>query len=111
MRRFEELKPVRARTLALRAVLDDHAHDRRERARSTASTADMLYDQQMEIIVLLSGVDETLADRIYARHSYTPDDILWDQRFVDVLSVIAAGPPDRRSDAFPRHRAASTTRA
>ena len=33
------------------------------------------------------GVDETLADRIYARHSYVFHEIHHDHRFVDVLSV------------------------
>jgi inward rectifier potassium channel len=54
-------------------------------------TVDMLYDHEMELVVLLSGNDETLADRIYARHSYGPDDILWNRRFVDVLSATPGG--------------------
>jgi inward rectifier potassium channel len=52
---------------------------------------DALYDNQVEIIALLGGTDETLADRIYARHAYSPDDIQWDRRFVDVLSVAPNG--------------------
>ena len=31
--------------------------------------------------------DETLADRVYARHSYLPDEIHWNKRFVDIISV------------------------
>jgi len=54
-------------------------------------TPDTLYDGEMEVVVLLSGTDETIADRIYARHSYTPDDIQWDRRFVDVLSLTPSG--------------------
>ena len=50
-------------------------------------TPDSCFDNQLEIIALLNGMDETLADRIYARHSYTPDEILWDRRFVDVISI------------------------
>jgi len=52
---------------------------------------DTLYDQEMEIIVLLSGTDETLAQVIYARQAYTADDILFGRRFVDVLQIGASG--------------------
>jgi inward rectifier potassium channel len=48
-------------------------------------------DHQMEIIVLLSGRDDTLADTIYARHSYTAEQIVWNQRFVDVISLHSSG--------------------
>jgi inward rectifier potassium channel len=54
-------------------------------------SVDDLYDRQAELIVLLRGTDDTLADLVYMRHAYTPDDILWNHRFVDVLSVTAHG--------------------
>ncbi len=40
-----------------------------------------------EIIVAISGVDDTFAQRIHARHSYLPDEIVWGKRFDDMLSV------------------------
>jgi inward rectifier potassium channel len=40
-----------------------------------------------EIIVALSGIDDTFAQRIHARHSYLPDEIVWGKRFEDMLSV------------------------
>jgi inward rectifier potassium channel len=48
-------------------------------------------DQEMEITVLLSGMDETLSQVIYARHSFLPEDILFDRRFVDVLRPAGEG--------------------
>ena len=45
----------------------------------------------MEIVVMLNGLDEILADRIYARHAYWNDEILWDRRFVDVVSIADSG--------------------
>jgi inward rectifier potassium channel len=54
-------------------------------------TTDQMYDMEFEIMILLSGTDDTLADVIYARHSYTPDEILMGHRFVDVLSIRADG--------------------
>ena len=90
MRRFTELVPVRSRS-SLFALSWSVMHTIDENSPLYGVTADMLYDQQMEIILMLSGVDETLANRIYARHSYFPDEIVWDQRFVDVLSVSPHG--------------------
>ena len=50
-----------------------------------------MIEHDMEIVVMLSGMDETIADRIYARHAYWPDEILWHRRFVDVVSVTPSG--------------------
>lgn len=90
MRRFAELTPVRSRS-SLFALSWSVMHTIDESSPLYGVTSDMLFDQQMEIILMLSGVDEVLADRIYARHSYFPDEIVWDQRFVDVLSVSPQG--------------------
>ena len=47
-------------------------------------------------VVMLNGLDEILADRIYARHAYWADEIVWNHRFVDVISVNPVG--DRMLD-------------
>ena len=86
MRRFDELKPVRERT-SLFALSWTVMHRIDEASPLYGLGPDSCFDNQLEIIALLSGMDETLADRIYARHSYLPDEILWDHRFVDVLSI------------------------
>jgi inward rectifier potassium channel len=52
--------------------------------------ADMI-ERDMELVVMLSGTDETINDRIYARYSYVAEEILWDRRFVDVVSVTPSG--------------------
>ncbi len=86
MRRFEELKPVRERT-SLFALSWTVMHRIDETSPLFGLTPATCSDNQLEIVALLNGMDETLADRIYARYSYVPDDILWDHRFVDVISV------------------------
>jgi inward rectifier potassium channel len=86
MRRFEELKPVRERT-SLFALSWTVMHRIDESSPLFGLNPDSCYDNQLEIIALLNGMDETLADRIYARYSYLPDEIQWDRRFVDVISV------------------------
>ena len=90
MRRFEELKLVRSRTpLFGLSWTVMHAID--ESSPLHGTTPEQLLDSQVEIIVLLSGTDDTLADLIYARHSYLPDEILWHRRFVDVLDLTPTG--------------------
>lgn len=90
MRRFQELELVRSRTsLFTLSWTVMHAID--ERSPLHGLSRDALYERQMEIIVLLRGTDDTLADLVYVRHAYTPDDIVWNHRFVDVLSVTSNG--------------------
>ena len=49
------------------------------------ATPASLAAENAELIVTASGVDETIASRVYARSSYLPDDIRYDHRFVDVM--------------------------
>ena len=50
-----------------------------------------MIEQDMEVVVMLSGMDETLCAQIYARHSYLAEEIQWNRRFVDVVSVAPNG--------------------
>ena len=90
MRRFQELDLVRSRT-SLFTLSWTVMHRIDERSPLYGLSLDHLYERQMEIIVLLRGTDDTLADVIYMRHAYTPDDILWNHRFADVLSMTPHG--------------------
>jgi inward rectifier potassium channel len=90
MRRFEELRLVRART-SLFALSWTIMHPIDEASPLYGVTEDDMVDKQMEIVALLSGADATMAETIYARYSYTPDDIRRDHRFVDVLSLTPKG--------------------
>ncbi len=86
MRRFQDLEPVRKRT-SLFALSWTIMHRIDETSPLHGLTLDDLQNSQMEILVLLGGTDETLSDRIYARHSYQPEQIHWDRRFVDMLTL------------------------
>lgn len=90
MRRFEELKLVRART-PLFGLSWTIMHQVDKSSPLHGATSQLLRAQNAEIIVLLSGTDDALADIIYARHSFKPEQILWNRRFVDVLALTAAG--------------------
>jgi inward rectifier potassium channel len=90
MRRFEDLRVVRQHT-SLFALSWTIMHRIDEKSPLHGATTEGLKDAQAEILVLLSGTDDTLADRIYARHTYAPNDILWNRYFVDVLGVLPNG--------------------
>ena len=90
MRRFEEMRLVRERT-PLFSLSWTVMHPIDESSPLHGLTPDRLVEQQIEIIAFLQGTDETLADKIYARYAYGPDDIVWNQRFVDVLSLSPQG--------------------
>ena len=90
MRRFEEISLVRSRS-PLFALSWTIMHRLDETSPLFGQSLDDMYSNQVELIILLSGTDDTLADVIYARHAYGPDDIRWNHRFVDVLSLTPQG--------------------
>ncbi|HUO97969.1 MAG TPA: ion channel [Rhizomicrobium sp.] len=90
MRRFQELPLVRSRS-SLFALSWTVMHRIDEKSPLHGATRQSLDESQAELIALLSGTDETLADIIWARHSYKPHQILWGRRFVDVLSTTSRG--------------------
>ncbi len=52
-----------------------------------AQTPETLKQKAVEIIVSITGVDETFSQMVHARYSYTPDEIDWNARYVDIISV------------------------
>jgi inward rectifier potassium channel len=40
----------------------------------------------VEILVLLTGMDETFSQTVLARSSYKPDEIVWNARFGDIFN-------------------------
>jgi len=46
---------------------------------------------EVEIIVSVVGLDESLSQTVHARHSFIPEEIVWGARFVDVISRLPDG--------------------
>jgi inward rectifier potassium channel len=92
IRRFEELRVRRART-PLFALTWTVMHSIDESSPLWGATADSLARQNAELIVVLSGVDDRYAQRVHARHAYAADEIVWNKRLADILTV---GPSGRR---------------
>ena len=90
MRRFQELKLVRSST-ALFALSWTVMHAIDQDSPLYGMSQQDMADRDMELVIMLNGLDEIVADRIYARHAYWADEIVWNRRFVDVISVMPNG--------------------
>jgi inward rectifier potassium channel len=90
MRRFEELKLLRSSN-SLFALSWTVMHAIDQNSPLCNLSPQQMADLDMEIVVMLNGLDEILSDRIYARHAYWAEEILWNRRFVDVISVSPNG--------------------
>jgi inward rectifier potassium channel len=90
MRRFQELKLVRPRN-PLFALSWTVMHSLDESSPLFGLGLAEMIERDMELVVMLSGTDETINDRIYARYSYMAEEVLWNRRFVDVVSITPSG--------------------
>jgi len=90
IRRFETLPTLRAKspifvlTWQIMHRIDEHSPLLGETAQSLARA-------RVELVVVLKGLDETFAQTIHARTSYTPDEVVWDARLVDIISEAPDG--------------------
>ena len=62
-------------------------------------TPESLRDHATEIVVSLTGIDETVAQTVHARYSYLTQEILWDTQFANLLTQTSDG---RRAIDFTR---------
>src|SRR5580658_6683108 len=90
MRGFETLETVRSRSPVF-TLTWQIMHRIDEASPLFGQTTESLLAQRAEIVVVLKGLDETFAQTIHARASYTPEEIVWGGRLVDVFSRNADG--------------------
>lgn len=55
------------------------------------ATPQSLKDNNTELVVVLDGIDETYSQPIYARHSFVAEEIKWNERLVDIISLDERG--------------------
>lgn len=90
MRRFYDLtlvrsqSPIFALTWTVMHVIDENSPLYKLSAKD-------LSEQQAEIVITLTGIDETVSQTIHARHSFVASEILWNMKFVDIISRNPAG--------------------
>jgi inward rectifier potassium channel len=92
IRRFENLATLRARS-PIFALTWQVMHAIDESSPLFGESFESLAARHAEIVVILKGLDETFAQTIHARASYTPDEILWGAKFVDIFSRSPDGRP------------------
>jgi len=85
LRRLYDLKMARAEH-ALFALSWTAVHLLTKDSPLFGVTPESLAANEAEIIVSLTGLDETFAQTVHARHSYVADEIICGARFVDILS-------------------------
>ena len=85
-RRFETLDDGALALAGVRADLDHHAPHRGVEPAVRRDDRDSLAARRAEIVVVMRGLDETFGQTIHARGSYTPDEIVWNARLVDIFT-------------------------
>lgn len=85
MRRFYDLELMRSHS-PIFALTWTVMHAINENSPLYKVTPKDLVEQQAEMVVTLTGLDETVSQTIHARHSFVASEILWDMRFVDIIS-------------------------
>ena len=103
-RRFEELKLIRSEnpTFVLSWTI---LHVIDETSPLHGLTADDLKASDAFFVLTVTGQDETSAQTMQARETYQSNELFWDHRYADVLSVLEDGTTVLDYNRFPRHRA------
>ncbi len=90
MRRFHDLPLERGRT-PIFAMSFQAMHSIDERSALRGATHETLVAMEAEILVAVTGLEETMGQTVHARSSYLPEEILFGQRYVDIFSVADDG--------------------
>src|SRR5271157_83394 len=85
MRRFYDLQLARRRS-PIFAMTFTVMHPINAESPLWNETPLSLAERAVEIVVTVSGVDETISHAVNARTSYLAHEVLWDRRFVDVFT-------------------------
>ncbi len=90
MRRIYDLKLVRQQTPGF-ALTWSVMHVIDESSPLYGVTPESLSQTNSVLMISLTGIDETVAQVVHARHSYGTNEILWNHRFVDILHHTSEG--------------------
>jgi inward rectifier potassium channel len=90
IRRLHDLKLLRNQTPSFTlSWLALHPID--ESSPLYGMSAESLVQTNTNLVISVSGIDETVAQVVHARHQYTAHDILWNNRFVDIFHHTSDG--------------------
>jgi inward rectifier potassium channel len=90
MRRFYQMSLVRSHS-PLFALTWTVMHPIDEDSPLFGVTTEQMLEDDMEVIVTLTGLDETVSQNIHGRYSYMAEEIFWNMRFVDIITKVKGG--------------------
>ena len=90
IRRFYDLNLLRSQTRSF-ALSWTVMHQINQDSPLYGATPESLAEAEVDIIITLMGLDETVSQTIHARHSYITEEILFGQRFVDIFTKKSDG--------------------
>ncbi len=90
MRRFYDMQLLRSQS-PLFTLTWTVMHPIDESSPLYGVTPDKMLEDETELVITLTGIDETVSQSIHARHSFVTEEILWNMRFVDILSKTRDG--------------------
>ncbi|HEY6106933.1 MAG TPA: ion channel [Anaeromyxobacteraceae bacterium] len=90
VRRVHDLTLRRSRS-ALFALTWTAIHPLTPQSPLFGEDAESMAAKEADIIVSLTGYDETLAQTVHARHAYGPEQVVWGVRFRDILVRLPNG--------------------
>ena len=90
VRRVHDLTLRRSRS-ALFALTWTAIHPLTPQSPLFGEDAESMAEKEADIIVSLTGYDETLAQTVHARHAYGPEHVVWGVRFRDILVQLPNG--------------------
>jgi inward rectifier potassium channel len=90
IRRFYDLKLARRHSPVF-ALTFTVMHPIVEHSPLYGATPASLAAQNAELVVTVTGLDETMAAAVNARTSYLADEIVWGHRFVDIMALTDDG--------------------
>ncbi len=89
LRRFYELQVLRSHNPAF-SLPWTLMHPINEQSPLYGFSAESLAESQSQIIISLSGIDETVSQNVHARHTYGANSIILNHQLVDIIHVIDA---------------------
>ncbi|WP_414618731.1 ion channel [Calothrix sp. CCY 0018] len=90
MRRFYKL-PLFRNQSSLFALTWTVMHPIHESSPLNGVTLEEMVEKEMEILITITGIDQTVSENIHAHYSYIPTEILWNHKFADILSKTRDG--------------------
>jgi len=86
MRRFQDLALVRDRNVIF-VLTWTASHVIDASSPLYGLSLDEMKQQGVQLIASLIGLDETFSQQVHSRHSYAPDDFVFDMRFADIIGT------------------------